>query len=58
MFLALEKCGRYVKSPFELSQEVNRGVPSVSVVPTGLWVCGASIPSDDGVSRINRVIET
>jgi hypothetical protein len=37
-------------NPLELPQKVNGGVTSVSVVPTGLWVLGASIPSDDGVS--------
>ena len=33
--------------PLELSQKVDGGVTSVSVVPTGLWVRGASVPSDD-----------
>jgi hypothetical protein len=31
----------------ELSQEVDGVVTSASVVPTGLWVSGASVPSDD-----------
>ena len=43
-------------SPFtvEPSQKVNGGVTSVSVVPTGLWVCGASIPSDESLGYYRK----
>jgi hypothetical protein len=40
--------------PAELSQKVNGGVTSVSVVPTGLWVCGASIPSDESLGYYHK----
>ena len=39
---------------FELSQKVDGGVTSVSVVPTGLWVCGASIPSDESLGYYRK----
>ena len=41
-------------SPLELSQKVDGGVTSVSVVPTGLWVCGASIPSDESLGYYRK----
>jgi hypothetical protein len=40
--------------PLELSQKVNGGVASFSVVPTGLWVCGASIPSDESLGYYRK----
>jgi len=38
----------------EPSQKVNGGVTSVSVVPTGLWVCGTSIPSDESLGYYRK----
>ena len=41
-------------NPLEFSQKVNNGVTSVSVVPTGLWVFGASIPSDKSLGYYRK----
>jgi hypothetical protein len=41
-------------NPLEFSQKVNSGVTSISVVPTGLWVFDASIPSDKSLGYYRK----
>jgi hypothetical protein len=41
-------------NPLKPSQKVNGVVTSISVVPTGLWVCGASIPSDESLGYYRK----